>query len=284
MWGERFEQFAARKTHEALSASLPPYATELEAPDSTFVRIGNVWTMAQFGGPFYLSPVPSHRPGCNLVFVRSTDGNTGARNPHTLGGGATDAHVIYEGLSRVAADAVLSGAETVRDAQMILSVWHPQLVALRETLGKVRHPTQVVATLRGLDLESRLMFNVPAVPVALLTSRAAAESMGDALAARPWIVPIAMQTPLDLPLAFERLRELGIERVSAIGGRNLAAQLIDAGLVDDLYLTTSPKTAGQPHTPFYPGEWDAQLVVRKRGTGPEEGVVFEHWRDPKPRT
>src|SRR3712207_8639295 len=53
-------------------------------------------------------------------------------------GGATDKHVIYEGLSRVAADAVLAGAGTVRGAQLIFSVWHPELVALRSGVGLPR--------------------------------------------------------------------------------------------------------------------------------------------------
>jgi len=48
------------------------------------------------------------------VFVQSRDGNTGARDPSSLGGGDTDKHLIYEGLSRVASDAVVAGAETIR--------------------------------------------------------------------------------------------------------------------------------------------------------------------------
>ena len=46
------------------------------------------------------------------VFVQSADGNTGARNPADLGGGETDKHLIYEGLSRVDVDGVLAGAAT----------------------------------------------------------------------------------------------------------------------------------------------------------------------------
>jgi hypothetical protein len=47
-------------------------------------------------------------------------------------------HLIYEGLSRVAADAVLAGAAD-SDRQVLFSVWRPELVALRETLGLPRH-------------------------------------------------------------------------------------------------------------------------------------------------
>ena len=83
----------------------------------------------------------------------------------SLGGGETDKHLIYEGLSRVAADAVLAGAETIRGGDIVLSVWHPELVALRASLGLPRHPIQIVATLRGLELDAACMFNVPELPV-----------------------------------------------------------------------------------------------------------------------
>jgi hypothetical protein len=39
---------------------------------------------------------------------------------------ATDKHLIYEGLSRAAADAVLAGAATVRAGDIVFSVWHPE--------------------------------------------------------------------------------------------------------------------------------------------------------------
>jgi len=54
---------------------------------------------------------------CSLVFVQAADGNTVASDPALLGGGQTDKHIVYEGLSRVAADAVLAGARTVRGTE-----------------------------------------------------------------------------------------------------------------------------------------------------------------------
>src|SRR5262249_35728504 len=198
-----------------------------------------------FDGDFYMSPSHGGRlPACNLVFVQSKDGNTAIRNPAALGGGETDKHLIYEGLSRVAADGVLAGAETVRGGAMIFSVWHPELVRLRESLGKMRHPAQIVATLQGLELGRGILFNVPEIRVVVLTVGPAAVLMQAAAAERPWITLLAMERPSDLPEAFERLRSTGIERISSIGGRKIAAQLIDSGLVQDLYLTTAPRPGG----------------------------------------
>jgi len=215
-------------------------------------------------------------PAISLVFVQSRDGNTGAADPSALGGGETDRHLIYEGLSRVAADGVLAGAETIRGGDVLFSVWHDELVRLRATLGKPRHPAQIVATLRGLSFDDTLLYNVPGVRVFVLTVPSCAEAMREGLAARPWISPIVMADRNDLRSGVRALRRLGIDRVSSIGGRTVATALIDAGLVQDVYLTTSPREGGQPNTPMYPKPLRADLVVRKQGTGPETGVVFEH--------
>jgi riboflavin biosynthesis pyrimidine reductase len=271
-----FTEFVERKVRDALRAELPPYITEAEHPTADLLAIGNAWTRQLFDGDFYLSSSrhPA-RPACSLVFVQSSDGNTGARNPAALGGGQTDKHLIYEGLSRVAADAVLAGAGTVRGGPVLFSVWHPELVRLRTALHRPRHPVQIVATRRGLDLERELLFNVPDVPAILLTGHAGDERMKRALSSRPWVTSIVIE-PGGMPEAFEKLRRLGIDRISCVGGRALAAQLIDAGLVQDLYLTTAPGPGGEANTPLSPTPLDGRVVVRKRGSGREAGVVFEH--------
>jgi riboflavin biosynthesis pyrimidine reductase len=260
----------------ATTARLPPYATELDDPQNT-IAIGNAWSRRLFDGAFYLSPAAApSRPACSLVFVQSRDGNTAAADPGLLGGGDTDKHLVYEGLSRVAADAVLAGAETVRGGEVVFSVWHPELVKLRMSLGLSRHPLQIVATIRGLELADTLLFNLPDIPVVLLTVPSAADRMRHAVSIRPWITLVLMDTPEDLPQAFERLWAMGVARVSCIGGRTLAGHLLDARLVDDVYLTTGVEAGGEPGTPLSSAPWRGRTVVRKRGTGVERGVIFEH--------
>jgi 5-amino-6-(5-phosphoribosylamino)uracil reductase len=276
-WQRRFDAFAAKKTEAALAASMPPYETELERPGDDMAAVGNDWTRTLFDGPFYSSAAgPPHRPLCSLVFVQSADGNTGAARPADLGGGKTDAHVIYEGLSRVAADAVLSGAETVRGGGTVFSVWHPELVQLRESLGLPRHPVQMVATEQGLDIERMLLFNAPELTAVVLTVPDGLARMQSALRTRPWVTPVVMADRRELRRAFEQLAVLGLHRISCIGGRRLAGSLLEAGLVDDLYLTTSPRPGGEPDTPLPPAALAGAVVVRKRGTREEAGVAFEH--------
>jgi riboflavin biosynthesis pyrimidine reductase len=100
--------------------------------------------------------------------------------------------------------------------------------------------------------------------------------MDAALRARPWIRLIVIDGAGDLRKAFTGLRELGIQIVSCIGGRTLARGLFENGLVDDLYLTTAPRDGGEPNTPLQTASWRSELVLRKRGTDSEAGVVFEH--------
>jgi riboflavin biosynthesis pyrimidine reductase len=273
----RFEAYAERRTREALSAAIEPFSTDFDRGRAALQAVGNAWSRRLFGGLFYLSAAPSRDlPAANLVFVQSRDGDTVANDPSSLGGGEADKHLIYEGLSRAAADGVLSGAATIRGSELVLSIWHPEIVALRASLGLPRHPAQIVATSRGLNLEDRLMFNEPALRVLVIATAQAAAVMRDALAARPWLTPIVMTDEHDLPGAFRQLRQHGVARLSCIGGRTLAAQLIDAGLVQDLYLTTSARSAGEPNTPFYSKPLEGETVVRKHGTGVDAGVVFEH--------
>jgi riboflavin biosynthesis pyrimidine reductase len=291
MFSLRFEEYAQRREREALAAALPPYETVVDRvrgregsrwSDDEWTRIGNEWTRTLFDGPFYQS-ARAAAPGLpivNLVFVRSREGNTIAENPQLLGGGHTDKHLIYEGLSRVDADAVLSGSITARSRSLVLSVWHPELVKLRLSLGKPRHPMQVIVTVAGeLPFDEGLMFQEPELRSCLIAPSSAASRLRARAARAPWVDIIDAGEPLSLRRGLEQLAERGVRVVTAIGGHRTSQSLLEERAVADLYLTTSAISAGQPGTPFYSGpELPLQLVVEKRGTGPEEGVRFEHFR------
>ena len=287
-----FSEFAAHKTREAQRAVIHPLVTiDDRSSGPALEEIGSAWTRSLYDGPFHLiQPVPPSTrpdsrhvdpevPAVSLVFVRSKDGNTGADNPGDLGGGATDKHFLYEGLSRVAVDAVLAGATTAAGESIFFSVWHPELVALRASLGLPRHPVQMVVTRRaGLDPDSTLIFNVPDVPVIVLAGGAAAGVLARAARARPWMHIVPMEET-DVRPALQRVRaDFGIRRISCVGGRSTATALIDAGVVQDIHLTTTGRRAGEPGTPLYVGDDPPVLepIVRKRGTDPAAPFVFEH--------
>jgi riboflavin biosynthesis pyrimidine reductase len=276
-WARRFDEFELHKASEADAAEIAPLVTERDEAAESLLAIGNAWSRAMFGGLFYLSNPPSAElPAMNLVFVQSRDGNTVTSDPSSFGGGEADKHLIYEGLSRVAADAVLAGSRSISHGRVVFSVWRRELVALRAAMSLPRHPAQIVATLHGVDLEGELMFNTPELRTIMLTGPRGAAAMRHALKARPWIESVVMEDANDMRGAFEELRRRGIERISCIGGHTLAAPMLDAGLVQDVYLTTGTKEGGEPDTPLYGKPLLAREMVKKRGTGPDEGVVFQH--------
>ena len=270
------------KERAASAAVLSPYRTVLvDTGAEPLCPIGNHWSRRLFDGDFYRSPEPCEAdlPAVNLVFVQSRDGNTGADDPSSLGGGATDKHLIYEGLSRIDADAVLSGATTARMDDLVFSVWHPELVSLRLQRGRTRHPAQVIVSSRGaLSIETGLMFQEPELQVFLVTTSEAATSLRLKVATRPWIEVIDAGQPLSMRSGLHQLKARGIATVSAIGGRRTATTLLDERLVQDLYLTTAPHNGGESNTPMYTGALDVATVLVKAGTGAEEGVRFVYSR------
>lgn len=278
----RFRDYCERKTQAATAARIPGFQT-VTAPAGAMpglMEIGNAWTRAVFDGPFYRSSrgATAAAPAVSLVFVESRDGNTEADDPAVLGGGETDKHVIYEGLSRVDADAVLAGATTAAGDDVVFSVWHPQLVQLRLDRGHARHPAQIVLTDRGdLPVERALLYNEPSLQVIVITGTAGAAVLRRRLEGRRWIEVMDSGTPVDFRRALSELRARGIATVSAIGGRRTATRLLDAGLVCELYLTTGSREGGTPGTPLFDGRLPPhQVLLEKRGRGTERGVRFRH--------
>jgi riboflavin biosynthesis pyrimidine reductase len=275
-----FAEFAARKARDAEQARLAPFSTlDDRSADFDLLAIGNDWSRHVYDGPFHITADGGGDvPLISLVFVQSRNGNTGGANPDSLGGGPVDKHVIYEGLSRVAADGVLAGSRSV-GKQSFFSLWHPQLVSLRVALGLPRHPAQVIVTGRAcVDLDDTLLFNVPDVPIYIISTSAGCARLESQVRKRSGAELIPMTgDDLRTPLSFLR-RERGVRRISAIGGRTTASALIDQGLVQDVYLTTTARSAGEPNTPFYTGAQPLELttVVRKEGGDPDFPIVFEH--------
>jgi riboflavin biosynthesis pyrimidine reductase len=274
-----FQNFGAQKAREAETANIERLSTVFDWRDSLPARgIGNAWSRLHYGGEFGLFCPHQSQTSVSLVFIQTKDGNTGGPNPGAFGGGATDKHLIYEGLSRVAADAVLAGAGSLH-ADAFFSVWHPELVALRASLGLPRHPAQIVVSKRGrLDFNT-LLFNVPDVQIFLLAGDECVARHALALRARPWIRVLRSNAD-DFRSAVDQLRlQDGIRRISAIGGRFTATRLVDSGMVQDIYLTTTSVEGGQPGTPWYSGAASPQLTAITEKQWHESGsrIIFDHF-------
>jgi riboflavin biosynthesis pyrimidine reductase len=273
-WRERYRALEGRRTARSVAPLEVVRTIEDRGEELGLDAVGNTWSRAAFDGAFFESRVPG-RVSLGVVFVRSRDGNTGTRDPAALGGGAVDEHLVYEGLSRVAADAVVAGAATLH-ANALFTVWRPELVALRLARGLPRHPAQIVMSASGsVSPDGLLLFNVPEIPVFVLTSAEGRERLARAADARPWMTIVAAPS---LGEQFEALHAAGIRRACSVGGRRAATDLVDAGLVQDVYLTTTARAGGEPDTPWYVGRREPRLrrVLAKAWDGPDGAVRFEH--------
>jgi riboflavin biosynthesis pyrimidine reductase len=249
---------------------------EDRSKDFPLTSFGNEWSRKYYDGPFHIFSAPPGLPAISLVFVQSRDGNTSANNPADLGGGPTDKYLLYEGLTRVAADGVLAGAASLGH-HAFFTVTHPELAVLRRDLGLPQHPFQMVISNDGnVDLSSRAL-TTPEVRAFLLAGGECVRKLSNEISKRPWITMIPIEN--DLVATFRRLKtEFGIGRISAVGGRVTATSLVDAGLVQDIYLTTSMTYGGEARTPWYAGAGRPRLetIVRKREVAVESPILFEH--------
>lgn len=293
-WDKLWQDFKLRKERRAGESEIPGFVTLenhiAELPPELQSRLREInlqelspWAFGKYNGNFfYTENSDPGLPAMNLVFVESADHNTGADNPGDLGGGETDLHLIYEGLSRVHVKAMLAGASTIRGANIVLGTWRQELVKLRERMGLGRYPIQIIATESGsLQMDKELIFNVPEIKVMVLTTDQGRQKLLSQIGNRPWVEVISTGEKSDFKSGLKTLKSsYGIDSISAIGGRTVATELINQNLVQDLYLTTSVTKAGEPNTPFYPQRdrllEDSFVVLKKEGREEEQGVIFRH--------
>ena len=278
----RFEDYCRQKRAAALSAPLARFTTIAEeAGGADLLSFGNAWSRELFDGDFHRSAGPAS-PELPSVSLLLSDVGAYCAKAHAASVSAplgdTVPHLLHEGLTRVDADAVLAGAASACALDQVCSVWHPELVTLRTERGLPRHPVQVlISNSCDLPFDRCLLFQEPSLRVLLVTRTSMVATARARLRPYPWVNVVDAGDPLDLRLALTRLREQGIAVVSAVGGRRVAASLLDVGLVTDLYVTVREPASAAAALAFY----DGPPIVRRRllsksGRGAGGTVRFEH--------
>jgi riboflavin-specific deaminase-like protein len=184
-------------------------------------------------------------------------------------------------LLRTQADAVMIGAGTLRAERYGRIVSDPELRARRESIGLAHDPLAVIVSGR-LDLpwDAGLFTNGDGSVVVFTAADTEPPET-----ATP-VEVIRHEGAVDLVAALSHLRvERGIRALLCEGGPRLHAQLIDAGLVDVLFVTHAPKLAGGDGPGLVNGlteverplelvwllEEDGELFARDRVARPDEG-------------
>ncbi len=147
-------------------------------------------------------------------------------------------------LLRALSDAVLVGHGTAA-AEGYRPITAASAVGrLRASLGRPATASVVVVSRRAsLDPASRLVTGAVS-PTVLVTCEAADTERRTALTAAGATVLVCGEDDVDLPLALDRLAELGHEQVLCEGGPRLLRAALTAGVVDELDLTVTPALVG----------------------------------------
>jgi riboflavin biosynthesis pyrimidine reductase len=145
------------------------------------------------------------------------------------------------GLLRGIADAVVVGAETVRQEGYRPARLRDGLAELRAAAGQEPAPAIAVVS-ASLDLDFSLpLFSAPLVPTLVLTGAAAPrDRVREAEKAGAQVVIAGDGPGVEPARAVRALAERGLVRLLTEGGPRLLGQFIAAGVLDELCLTMSP--------------------------------------------
>jgi riboflavin-specific deaminase-like protein len=191
----------------------------------------------QLGGLDLVSLAGEERPYTVTNFALTVDGQaTIAGRSGPIGTEADTAMLV--GL-RTRVDAVMIGAGTMRAENYGRVVGDPVKRERRERDGLAPDPLVVIVSGR-LDLPwDAPLFTQPSGDVLICT---AADTEPPETATQVEVLRHA--DGVDLTRLMAELRQRGVRALLCEGGPRLHAQLIEAGLVDELFVTTAAKLAG----------------------------------------
>ena len=236
----------SRATPTRAALALPPLEALYEAPDLPELDLPPGLAEA-YGGPLGFS-----EPRLYANFVASLDGVVaipGEIQSNRMISAHSEADRFVMGLLRACADAVLVGAGTTRSSprtQWTAEHAYPPAAPLFGDLRRSRRrsPRPTLAVLSGSgSVDPRH----PALEegALVLTSERGASRLRGRLPSAATILAIGAEAPIDPVAAVEALRRRGHGLILSEGGPLAFGALVAAGLVDELFLTTSPLLAGR---------------------------------------
>jgi len=181
------------------------------------------------------------RPFLYLNLVASADGRASFEG-HTGGlGSEADTRMLTE--LRALADAVLIGTGTIRAEGYGRLVRNAERIGRREAAGMAATPTAVLIS-RSFDIPwGASLFEAADQPVIVYTD---ASGEPPEVVAPVEVVRLAGPEPRAV---MADLRARGVRSLLCEGGPTLNSALLEAGVVDELFLTISPLLAGEDGAP-----------------------------------
>lgn len=200
---------------------------------------------------------PGARSFLRLNFVASVNGSVVGEDG-TSGSLTSRADRTILGVLRAAADVVLVGARTVR----------------REGYVSPKSARLAIVTRSG-DLTG-VTFRDASTPPLIVCPASAASRVDEQLGRTPYeLVPLSGES-MDPGEVRRLLEDRGLPGIVCEGGPSLAAQFVDAGMVDELCLTTSPRLRA-PGLPLFPRLADTVDARLASLLADDDGFLYARW-------
>jgi riboflavin-specific deaminase-like protein len=184
---------------------------------------------------------PGDRPFLYLNMVASADGRASVEGRTARLGSEADTRLLTE--LRAVADAVLLGTGTIRAEGYGRLVRNAERIARREAAGMAATPTAVLIS-RSFDIPwGAQLFEAADQPVLVYTGASGAPPE---VSAPVEVVRVDDPSPRAV---MADLRARGVRSLLCEGGPTLNSALLEADVVDELFLTISPQLAGEVHAP-----------------------------------
>ena len=218
-------------------------STEVDSPLARLFPPGDPGSAAEIVEELGLWERPAARQGrprLLLNMVSTVDGRATLAGRSGPISGPADRELFHA--LRAAVDGVLVGAGTVRTERYRRLIGAEETRRERLRRGHSEEPIACIVSGRLALDEDIPLLGEPAARVVILTSSAASLPSSKA---QVDYVRAEHDGRLDLSAAIEELPgRFGIETLLCEGGPHLCAQLLAAGLVDELFLSLSPTLAG----------------------------------------
>jgi len=214
------------------------------------------------------------RPYVVTNFVISVDGRATIGGRSGPIGSEADTAMLVALRTRV--DALMIGAGTMRAERYGRAIADPAKRARREREGLAPDPLMVLVS-GNLDLPwDAPLFTEGGGEVVILTA-----SEADVPATATSVEVRRFEGRVDLAAALAQLRaERGVRALLCEGGPILHAELVEAGLVDELLVTRAPKLVGGAGPGLVTGlaEGDRALELVSLLLEPDTGELFARYR------
>jgi riboflavin-specific deaminase-like protein len=226
----------------------------------------------QLGELDLVSLAHEDRPYLITNFVITLDGRATLHGRSGPIGSDTDTEMLV-GL-RTKVDAVMIGAGTMRVERYGRVVPDPMKREAREREGLPHDPLMVLVSGR-LDLPWDAPLFADGGGRVLIFTTSEADPPETATPVRV----VRHPDGLDLEDALRHLRaELGVRALLCEGGPRLHAQLIEAGVVDELFVTHAPKLAGGEGPSMVAGLPELERPLELAWLLDEDGELFARYR------